>query len=275
MTVTPNRTQPDIAYQPDFAKYNARTKWRLEIEKPSRDLPPGFPKKLSSPLVWRGSELTNEEDWTLILVEKDLAEINSAVAHFKGTYQSSIEHILCCSSIQTLKVHAIGLGLGLGNICQKTFPLASLGQKLRACSAELHNGKGFFVLRGFPVDILSREDCIIAYTGVSSYVGSLRGWQDQRGTALVHVTDLSAKQAVGTATYTNEKQVFHTDNGDIVALLAVSVAAEGGRSKIASSWEVYNNLVEERPDLVKTLSENWPCDRFDTSSQQKFGASPV
>lgn len=117
------------------------------------------------------------------------------------------------------------------------------------------------MVRGFPVEALSREDCVIAFAGISSYVGSLRGWQDQRATGLVHVSDMSAVQAVGTATYTNEKQVFHTDNGDIVSLLALEVAAQGGQSMIASSWEVYNMLAQERPDLIKTMSEDWPCDR--------------
>lgn len=140
--------------------------------------------------------------------------------------------------------------------------MKALGRTLRGLSKDLHQGRGFFVLSGFPVDSLDREDTIICYTGVSSYVGSKRGWQDRNGTAVVHVKDLSATQVVGTATYTNEKQVFHTDNGDIVALLSLNVAAHGGWSKIASSWQVYNSMVEKRPDLIQTLSQNWPHDRY-------------
>ena len=123
----------------------------------------------------------------------------------------------------------------------------------------MHNGRGFFVLRGFLVDDF---DCVIAYTGVSSYVGSLRGWQDNTGAVLAHVTDLSRNHAVGTPAYTSERQVFHTDNGDIVSLLALEVANEGGQSKIASSWHIYNTLVETRPDLIRTVSEDWPCDKY-------------
>jgi hypothetical protein len=129
-------------------------------------------------------------------------------------------------------------------------------------SAELHNGRGFFVLRGFPVDSFNRFECVLAYAGVSAYIGSLRGWQDKTGAVLAHITDLSATHAVGTPAYTNEKQVFHTDNGDIVSLLALDVADEGGTSKISSSWQVYNVLAETRPDLIKTLSEDWPCDKY-------------
>ena len=107
-----------------------------------------------------------------------------------------------------------------------------------------------------------RLDCVIAYAGVSSYVGSMRGWQDKTGAVLAHVTDLSRNHAVGTPAYTNERQVFHTDNGDIVSLLALEVADDGGQSKIASSWDVYNTLAKTRPDLIQTMSEDWPCDKF-------------
>lgn len=117
-------------------------------------------------------------------------------------------------------------------------------------------------MRGFPVDALpSAEDRVIAFAGLSSYVCSLRGWQDRNATALVHIKDLSRFLKLGTPAYTAERQVFHTDNGDVVALLALEVAAQGGESKLASSWQVYNTLAKERPDLVHTLSQDWPCDR--------------
>ena len=126
----------------------------------------------------------------------------------------------------------------------------------------MQNGRGFFVLRGFPVDDSDKFDCVIAYDDVSSYVGSLRGWQDNTGVVLAHVTDLSRSHAVGTPAYTSEQQVFHTDNGDIFSLLALEVANEGGQSKIASSWHIYNTLAEIRPDLIRTMCENWPCDKY-------------
>lgn len=55
-------------------------------------------------------------------------------------------------------------------------------------------------------------------------------------------------------------EVFHTDIGDIISLLALETAAEGGVSKISSSWRVYNHLAENRPDLIETLSQPWAND---------------
>ena len=62
---------------------------------------------------------------------------------------------------------------------------------------------------------------------------------------------------IGAPAYTTDKQVYHTDSGDVVSLLALSTAAEGGTSRLASSWRVYNELASTRPDLITTLAEDW------------------
>ena len=88
--------------------------------------------------------------------------------------------------------------------------------------------------------------------------------QDQNGGVLAHIIkDLSQThlaKSIGAAAYTTDRQVFHTDTGDIVSLFALETAAEGGVSKISSSWQVYNDLAENRPDLINTLSQPWPFD---------------
>jgi hypothetical protein len=110
----------------------------------------------------------------------------------------------------------------------------------------------------------SREDNILIYAGVSSYVGALRGVQDKNGGVLTHIKDLSKThpaKSIGAPAYTTDRQVFHTDGGaDVVSLFALDTAAEGGISKISSSWRVYNDLAENRPDLINTLSQPWPVD---------------
>jgi hypothetical protein len=122
------------------------------------------------------------------------------------------------------------------------------------------------VLRTIPVDNYTREDNVAIYAGVSSYVGELRGVQDQKKNGvLLHIKDLTpthAKEIIGTPAYTTDRQVFHTDVGDIVALFALDIASKGGTSRISSTWKAYNELAATRPDLIKTLSEPWPCDAF-------------
>jgi hypothetical protein len=164
----------------------------------------------------------------------------------------------------------VALNKPLGHINQISFPLPSLHQVLRGHAKDLQSGRGFFVLRGLRVDKYSVEDNIIIYAGVSSHVGNIRGRQDSNtvdgakySSVLNHIKDLSQTSVahqIGAPAYTTDKQVFHTDSGDIVSLFALNTAAEGGESKLASSWRVYNELAKTRPDLIRKLSENWIFD---------------
>lgn len=70
------------------------------------------------------------------------------------------------------------------------------------------------------------------------------------------------EQGVGNSAYTTDKQVFHSDIGDLIALMALQSAAEGGTSKLSSSGRIYNELAATRPDLIRILMEPWPLDRF-------------
>lgn len=102
--------------------------------------------------------------------------------------------------------------------------------------------------------------------GLSSYVGSARGKQDSTGAVLAHIKDLTVSHAheqggIGASVYTTDKQVFHTDLGDLIALMAIQTAAKGGVSRISSAGKVYNDIAATRPDLIHTLAEPWPIDR--------------
>ncbi len=82
---------------------------------------------------------------------------------------------------------------------------------------------------------------------------------------LAHIKDLTASvdaSQIGAPAYTADKQVFHTDAGDVIALFALSEAAEGGQSYLSSSWKVYNELAAVRPDLIRTLAEPWASDEL-------------
>ncbi len=159
----------------------------------------------------------------------------------------------------------------MGYIAQDTFPLPTLHPILRDISRELHDGHGFKVLRGLPVEKHTREENYIIYAGVSSHIAPIRGRQDNQfegkpaDVMLNHIKDLSTtaeKHLIGAPAYTTDKQVFHTDAGDVISLLCLSPAAEGGQSKVASNWRVYNELAAKRPDLIKTLSEDWIADGY-------------
>jgi hypothetical protein len=255
--------QPDISYHPDFKKYQLRTE-RIKAHLPANTtIPTGFPKELKGPLVWEGKYFTEERDWTVSVNETQLHEIHQALIYFKCEKSS-----LRVSSNSNKIITA--LNKPIGHVNQTTFPLPTLSPLLRQHAKELSSGRGFFVLRGLTPDKYTTEENVIIYTGVSSYIGSIRGRQDSKiidgvkqSSMLNHIKDLSQTSVaanIGAPAYTTDKQVFHTDAGDIVSLFCLSPAAKGGESKLASSWRVYNELAKTRPDIIKTLSENWVFD---------------
>ncbi|KAI0469651.1 TfdA family taurine catabolism dioxygenase TauD [Xylariaceae sp. FL0804] len=250
--------QPDISYAPDHAKWQARTARRLAAEGdklPSR-LPSGFPEQMAGPMVWEGATLAETYDWTYVLSADQLREIDEAVVHFKS------------------------LGLPFAHIQPSTFPLPTLRAELRRLSRELHSGHGFFVLRGVDVSAHSREDNIVIYLGLAAHIAPQRGRQDHKhggkpaDVVLTHIKDLShgsdeeVKGTIGSPAYTTDKQVFHTDSGDIVSLFALETAASGGASKLASTWRVYNEIARTRPDLIHTLTQEWDYEVFEKAEKQ-------
>ncbi|KAJ3797746.1 hypothetical protein GGU11DRAFT_756479 [Lentinula aff. detonsa] len=255
--------QPDICYHPDEAKYKQRTARRL-AENPSllkSRLPSGFPSKVEGPIVWEGKDWTSQDQWVFHLTPAQLQEIDDGLAYFKDG-----------------KSRIAALNRPMGYISKDTFPLPTLSEILESLANELYSGRGFFVLRTIPVDNYTRSDLAIIYAGISSHVGSARGKQDGTGAVLAHIKDLTLSHAhekggIGNAAYTTDKQVFHTDVGDLIALIALATAAEGGVSRISSSARVYNELAATRPDLIKTLSEPWILDTF--GGQPSYTSRPL
>ncbi|KAB8226114.1 hypothetical protein BDV33DRAFT_186908 [Aspergillus novoparasiticus] len=251
MAVSRLSGHPEIGYMPDYDSYLARGKRRQETETLDKNVPEGFPSQLNGSLVWDPRSLANTYDWNYHLTAEELDEINNALRHFKYT--------------------SAALNKPMGELSPVTFPLPKLHRALREISHEVHNGHGFKVLRGLPVDNYTREENVIIYAGLSSHVAPIRGrqdskWQGKPADILVaHVKDLSQgrdSQDIPGPVVTADKQVFHTDAGDIIALFCLSEGESGGESFLASTCHVYNVLAARRPDLIRTLSEPWPFDDF-------------
>ena len=149
-----NSSQPDFTYLPDRKNYEARTARRLEQEQLETDLPEGFPAQLDGPKLWKGSDFEGKEsEWVYQLSEQELQEIDKAVHDFEATERPFSE------------------------IQKETFSLPSFGAKIKQLTEEnVVDGRGFIVIRGLNPDNYTRAQNIIAYTGISAYVGK-RGKQ--------------------------------------------------------------------------------------------------
>ena len=194
---------------------------------------------IEGPSAWKGSDLSKRpEEWTYRLSPVEIAEVEAAVAGVRER------------------------GLDIGEIKREDFPLPTFGTALDRLRGDVLNGRGFVLLRGMPVEGRPMVDSAAAYWGIGTYFGNARS-QNAKGHLLGHVRDLGLHtNDPNVRTYqTTERQHFHTDSCDIVALLCLKTAKSGGLSSFTSSMSIYNAMATKRPDLVARLFNTFPTDR--------------
>ena len=193
---------------------------------------------IDGPSAWHGPDLDRDRMWLLHLDATEIDEIDRAIARFRAS------------------------GLPMQSISEDTFPLPILKPRLKSLLDELLHGRGFFMLRGLPVDRYGLEDSAIAYLGIGRHFGSLRS-SNGKGHLLGHVKDVGADIKDGNTRFyqTNRRLEYHTDSADIVGLLCLQTAKAGGESFIASSMTVYNEILKRRPDLLPAAFAPFPTDR--------------
>jgi hypothetical protein len=87
---------------------------------------------------------------------------------------------------------------------------------------------------------------------------------------------MDASRAGVKPSMTNAEQRPHSDPADVVSLLCVHGAKEGGVSRIASSIAVYNRLLAENPEGLACLYRGFHHDlRGDETPEAPFGCTPV
>lgn len=206
-----------------------------------------FPKEITGPTVWKTEEyINNPEKWVHHFTPAEQAELSQAADAFLAS------------------------GTPLTGITQDNFPLPTLAPLLRTLRTDLLDGKGFILFKDFPVTAFGLEKSATAYMGLGTYLGYFVS-QNSRGHVLGHVKDLGedSAQIDKVRIYrTNARQFFHTDDSDIVGLLCVARALEGGESDLVSVHHLYNVLQRERPDVIRTLTEPiWYFDRKGETSE--------
>jgi hypothetical protein len=150
--------------------------------------------------------------------------------------------------------------------------LSPLGPAISAWTADLAEGRGFVLIRNFPIEELDAESIERAYFALGWQLGRPVS-QDGQGTLLGHVRDRGvARTSPAIRRYaTNERQDFHTDGADIIGLLCLQRARSGGESRIASAAAVYNEILRRDPRAIDVLYEPMYWDRND---EQGAGESP-
>jgi Taurine catabolism dioxygenase TauD, TfdA family len=172
-------------------------------------LPPAQIDILSA---WRGEIMAaHPQRWVVELSVDHVAELESAAVRFLANTKE------------------------IGEITKDGFPLPSFGPHLERLRITLIQGIGFEVIRGLPVARYSQEMAAAIFCGIGAHLGSARS-QNAMGHILGHVRDIGADaNNPNTRIYqTAQRQTFHTDSADVVGLLCIREAMEGGTSPSAA-----------------------------------------
>ena len=161
--------------------------------------------------------------------------------------------------------------IDLEEITREDFPLSSIQDSVDRWVFEIQGGRGLLVLTDFPVEKYNKEECAIMYFGLGCHFGKAQS-QSLMGDKLGHVVNVGGKDTRERAYRNSVELALHTDASDIVAMMCLVKAMQGGMSGYCSGPAVYNHFIEHYPDLLKTLRDGFQYHLF---GEQKPGKSPV
>jgi hypothetical protein len=192
--------------------------------------------------VWRASDLPDLEAISGWLSADEVAELEAAM--------------------RLVVAHGAMAGSALARLTLASFPLPTLGPRLVAIREELLLGRGFALLRGLPVERYSPLEVATIFLGIGAHLGVAR-CQNGAGHVLGHVCDLGrSSTSPNVRIYqTSERQTFHTDSCDVVGLLCLRDAREGGDSLLVSAGAVYERMWQTQPHMLARLLHAMPHDR--------------
>ena len=198
------------------------------------------------PKLGSGSEMVRSTDWIVPVPPRAVAELDAALRSLERR------------------------GLSWPHFGREDFPLPTFSRDLSAVLEEIENGRGFALLRGFPVDRYTSEELQNLYWGIGAHLGRAR-YQNATGELIGVVrdeyrlygdvqeapADLSLGRSSRSKARSSGPLRFHTDRCDVVTLLCVRQARAGGLSRIVSAVSVANAIRARRPDLHALLCQDY------------------
>jgi hypothetical protein len=192
---------------------------------------------IEGPMAWVGGDFTNKDQLAFDLTAR---------------------HVAALESILQRTAHKDRDEITLGDARHP-----DLDDDLRrGVYRELMAGRGLVVVRGFPCDEHSIEELERIYWAVCCHLGYLVS-NNSLGHRMVRVQEELLPDGVQPARGTKSRAelAMHNDAADILSLLCVYQALEGGESQFASGPAAHNTILRTRPDLLPVLYRGFPHHR--------------
>ncbi len=180
--------------------------------------------------AWKGPDLQQDTSWIYELDAADVQELEAAAEMIKQR------------------------GLTWGQFDKHDFVLPGLTARLEEIDQQIRHGRGFALVRGLPVRTLDMETLKIIYWGLGVYLGQVISHNVQ-GDLMAPVTDLGLKDDDPNRRNNTTNQLLdpHTDLADVVTLLCIEKAREGGLSSLCSSVTIHNEILRNHPEYLEPL----------------------
>jgi len=203
------------------------------------------PHRIELPCAWTRQEMEVDSSWIWPFQKEHVEEIDAALRRSKEK------------------------GLGVFEATKEDFPLPTFALVLDALLDELEHGRGVVLMRGFPVERYSIEDLRRLYWGMGTHMGTAES-QNIDGELMQDVADkgFDYTKTEHRGSMTSAKLRPHCDITDVVGLLCVRPAREGGKSTLCSSSTVYNELFDRHPEYLSAVHGGF---RFDLDGKGPTG----
>ncbi len=156
-------------------------------------------------------------------------------------------------------------------ITREDFRLDPIADDVRAWREQVMFQSGIVILRGFPVDSLSKDEMGMLHFGLGTHFGTAMS-QSVMGDRLGHVVNVGGKDPKERAYRNSTELDMHTDACDIVAMMCLQKAQTGGYSGYVSALAIYNEILHRAPALMPVLMDGFYYHRF---GEEAPGQAPV
>jgi hypothetical protein len=205
--------------------------------------------------AWRGDRLSKTEDWVYRLSGAEVEELEALGSRF-------VEDDPDLRFVQA-----------------EDYPVVECKDAIRAWCRDVDRGRGFTLVRGLRSHLYSDALSSAIFFILGLQLGEpIR--QNELGDILDHVyatSDKTLDDPTALSSKIRDGLVYHRDGSDIVGLMCLRPAKQGGISCLVSSAEVYSEILRRRPDLAPLLFQPYERDwrRQDHNSPAMTYPAPV
>ncbi len=202
------------------------------------------------PASWTAKSLMDQtEKWIYQLTDEDIAELDAAFRQIQAK------------------------GLIVPRFGKDDFDIPNLAAKLEPYIQGLNFSLGIFYIKNFPIEKYTKDQASAIFWGIGAHIG--KPWpQNARGHLLGDIRDegRTLDDPAARGYQTTMELEMHTDGADIVGLLCLKQAPEGGENQLCSAVAAYNKLALDNPEVAQHLLDTKWC--IDLRGEEAEGALP-